>query len=62
MSGVQHERTAPTQLQQCPSCRKATPHELRLRRRGVEVWVCRVCGLASLLPADEARPTARPRP
>ncbi|WP_324667593.1 hypothetical protein [Geochorda subterranea] len=62
MSGVQRERAEPERRHECPSCRKPTPHERRLRRGGLEVWVCTVCGLVSLVPVDAGRPGARPRP
>lgn len=44
---------------ECPSCRRQTPHEVKLRRRGTEALACTVCGLVSLVSAaKDAAPRA----
>lgn len=63
MARARRELAAPQRrLHDCPACRKQTPHELRLQRRGIEVLVCSVCELVSLVSADEARPEPEPKP
>lgn len=63
MGRARREAAAPRRrLHDCPSCRKQTPHEVRLQRRGIDVLVCSVCGLVSLVPAEQARPMPEARP